>query len=232
MDAPASSGMDPQALAEACAAAMWAEDRASQDLGMAIERVAPGEAVLAMTVTERMVNGHGLCHGGFIFTLADSAFAFACNTYDQVTVAAAAQVVFARPARLGDELAAEADAERRHVERERLAENVLLLPEPGMEVLLVRVHDAPEHDHAVVVAQRARWRADHRAVVVELVPALGDDVPEHLRRVAVLVAKGEDSHPPDSTERAPPRAAQPGGHAPPAPAGRRRRSRRRSRRRA
>ena len=71
--------LDPQALAEACAAAMWAEDRASAGLGMRIARVAPGGAELTMEVERRMVNGHGICHGGFIFALADSAFAFACN---------------------------------------------------------------------------------------------------------------------------------------------------------
>ena len=100
--------LEGQALAEACARAMWAEDRASQGLGMRIERVAPGEAVLTMTVAERMVNGHGLCHGGFIFTLADSAFAFACNTYDRRTVAQHCAVTFLAPARLGDALTAHA----------------------------------------------------------------------------------------------------------------------------
>jgi acyl-CoA thioesterase len=99
---------DPQALAEACARAMWAEDQASQGLGMGIERVAPGEAVLTMRVSERMVNGHQLCHGGFIFMLADSAFAFACNSYDQRTVAQHCAVTFVAPARLGDMLAAHA----------------------------------------------------------------------------------------------------------------------------
>jgi len=71
---------DPQKLAEACAAAMWAQDTASQGLGMVLEAVGPGTAHMAMPVREGMVNGHGLCHGGFIFTLADSAFAFACNS--------------------------------------------------------------------------------------------------------------------------------------------------------
>ena len=108
MDEAAAKPPDAQALAEACARAMWAEDRASQGLGMRIERVAPGEAVLAMTVTEAMVNGHGLCHGGFIFTLADSAFAFACNTYDRRTVAQHCAVTFLAPARLGDALTARA----------------------------------------------------------------------------------------------------------------------------
>ena len=99
---------DAQRLAEACARVMWAEDEASQGLGMRLERVGPGEAVLAMTVTERMVNGHKICHGGFIFTLADSAFAFACNSYDQRAVAQHCAVTFIAPARLGDVLTAHA----------------------------------------------------------------------------------------------------------------------------
>ena len=79
--------MDAGEIARACADAMWAEDSASKGLGMQLISVEPGRAVLAMAVTETMVNGHNICHGGFIFTLADSAFAFACNTYDQRTVA-------------------------------------------------------------------------------------------------------------------------------------------------
>ena len=97
MDASAPAPPEPQALAEACARAMWVEDQASQSLGMRIERIAPGEAVLTMTVAERMVNGHGICHGGFIFTLANSAFAFACNTYDRRTVAQHCAVTFIAP---------------------------------------------------------------------------------------------------------------------------------------
>jgi acyl-CoA thioesterase len=87
---------------------MWAEDRASQALGMRLESVGPGAAVMAMTVTEAMVNGHGLCHGGFIFLLADSAFAFACNSHGQRAVAQAAQINFLAPARAGMTLVAEA----------------------------------------------------------------------------------------------------------------------------
>ena len=98
--------LDPQALAEACAAAMWGRDQASRGLGMALERIAPGEAVLAMTVRGDMVNGHDICHGGFIFTLADSAFAFACNSYDVSTVAASCDIAFLKAARLGDRLRA------------------------------------------------------------------------------------------------------------------------------
>ena len=99
---------DPDALAKACADAMWRDDAASRGLGMTLELVAPGEARLSMTVRQDMVNGHGTCHGGFVFTLADSAFAFACNTYDQRTVAQHCSVTFLAPAFLGDRLTAHA----------------------------------------------------------------------------------------------------------------------------
>jgi len=98
-------------MAEACAAAMWAEDHASKALGMHLERVTPHSARLTVLVTERMVNGHGTCHGGFIFALADSAFAFACNTTNQRHVAAHCDITYLRPARMGDHLVA--DAHRR-----------------------------------------------------------------------------------------------------------------------
>ena len=97
-----------QVLAEACAAALWADDPASQRLGMAIAAIGPGRAVLTMTVTEAMANGHGTCHGGYIFTLADSAFAFACNTVDQRSVAQQAAITFVAPAFVGDVLTATA----------------------------------------------------------------------------------------------------------------------------
>jgi acyl-CoA thioesterase len=104
---------DPQSVAEASARAMYGQDRASQALGMRVLEVRPGYARLAMRVREDMVNGHQLCHGGLIFTLADSAFAFACNTYDLVTVASAATVEFLLSARLGDELTAIAEERSR-----------------------------------------------------------------------------------------------------------------------
>ena len=87
---------------------MWAEDRASQALGMKVEKIAPGEALLSMPVRTDMTNGHGICHGGFIFTLADSTFAFACNTYDQRTVAQQCAVTFLEPVRQGEILTAHA----------------------------------------------------------------------------------------------------------------------------
>lgn len=107
---------DPHAMAKACADAMWQDDRASKGLGMRIERVAPGEAVISMIVRKEMTNGHGICHGGFIFTLADSTFAFACNTYDQRTVAQHCAVTFLQSAREGDVLTAHA-LERTRSER-------------------------------------------------------------------------------------------------------------------
>jgi acyl-CoA thioesterase len=100
--------MDAEQLAKACAERMWMEDAASRGLGIKIMSVGPGRAELAMAVTEQMVNGHNICHGGFIFTLADSAFAFACNTYNQRTVAQHCAVTFLVPGKLGDRLTARA----------------------------------------------------------------------------------------------------------------------------
>jgi acyl-CoA thioesterase len=102
-----------EALAAEVAAAMWARDRASQALGMELEDVRPGYARLRMTVRADMLNGHGTCHGGIVFALADSAFAFACNSRGVVTVASGCSVEFLSPAREGDELVAVA-TERSH----------------------------------------------------------------------------------------------------------------------
>jgi len=95
-------------LARACAEAMWKEDDASKGLGMEILSVKPGEAVLTMTVKPQMVNGQGIAHGGFIFTLADSALAFACNSHNERAVAAQCNISFVRPGKLGDRLIATA----------------------------------------------------------------------------------------------------------------------------
>jgi acyl-CoA thioesterase len=102
-----------QALAERVAERMFANDRASRALGMRIERVAPGCAEMTMPVTETMLNGHGICHGGYIFLLADSTFAFACNSYNRNTVAQGCSIDYLAPARQGDVLRA------RGVERSR-----------------------------------------------------------------------------------------------------------------
>lgn len=98
----------PEETARLSADAMWATDLASQGLGMEILEVGPGTATLAMTLTERMCNGFGMGHGGFIFSLADSAFAFACNTYDARTVAAHCAVTFLKPGTRGKRLVARA----------------------------------------------------------------------------------------------------------------------------
>lgn len=105
--------MTPDALAKACSQQMWTQDTASQNLGMQLEHVEPGNAKISMMVTEVMTNGHGICHGGYIFTLADSAFAFACNTYNQVTVAQHCTVTFLAPALLNDRLTASAQERSR-----------------------------------------------------------------------------------------------------------------------
>ena len=99
---------DPQALADAVTQAMWSRDRTTQGLGMEILRVKPGYALIAMAVRGDMVNGHHMCHGGFMFTLADSAFAYACNSYNQNTVASSCNIAFLAPAHEGDVLEAEA----------------------------------------------------------------------------------------------------------------------------
>ena len=104
----AQATFSPEELARASAEAMWKEDGASRGLGMEIVRINPGEAVLAMTVRPDMVNGHGIAHGGFIFLLADSAFAFACNSRNERTVAAQCNIAFIRPGKLGDRLIATA----------------------------------------------------------------------------------------------------------------------------
>ena len=100
--------MNPEEIARRSAEAMWAGDRASQWLGMELVDVGPGTATLRLEITADMVNGHDIGHGGITFSLADSAFAFACNSYNRVTVAAGAEIRFRKPTRLGDVLVAEA----------------------------------------------------------------------------------------------------------------------------
>ena len=97
-----------QALAEAVAEAMWSRDRAAQALGMRIDSVAPGRATLSMPVRSDMVNGHHICHGGLIFSLADTAFAYACNAYNLNTVASGCNIDFVAPGKEGDTLQATA----------------------------------------------------------------------------------------------------------------------------
>jgi len=91
------SADNPQAIAEACAEILWSGDHASRKLGITIEAIAPGYAELSMTVADDMLNGHSTCHGGFMFTLADSTFAFACNTYNQNCVAQHCTISYLSP---------------------------------------------------------------------------------------------------------------------------------------
>ena len=99
---------DAQALAEAVAEAMWSRDRAANALGIKIESVGPGVSHLSMPVRGDMVNGHHICHGGLIFSLADTAFAYACNSYNRNTVASACHIDFLAPGMENDTLDAEA----------------------------------------------------------------------------------------------------------------------------
>ena len=100
--------MNAQQIAEASRDAMWRNDRASKSLGIEVLAVGPGSATLTMTVRDDMLNGHDLCHGGLITTLADSAFAFACNAYNELTVASGFDVNLLAAGRLGDVLTATA----------------------------------------------------------------------------------------------------------------------------
>lgn len=112
---------------------MWATDAASRGLGMELVDVGPGRARLRMRVRADMVNGHGICHGGMVMTLADSAFAFACNSHGQVTVAAGADIIFVAAAREGDVLTADA-VERSRWGRSGLTD-VTVVRAPGGDVV-------------------------------------------------------------------------------------------------
>jgi acyl-CoA thioesterase len=99
---------DPQSLAQRVGDAMFAADVASKDtMGMELLACEPGRALMRMRVQARHLNGHHICHGGFIFTLADSTFAFACNSYNKNAVAAGCSIEFLKPGKLGDVLSCE-----------------------------------------------------------------------------------------------------------------------------
>jgi acyl-CoA thioesterase len=129
---------DAAEIAQASADAMWAEDNASRAMGMKIEKVGPSLAVLSMSVGANMVNGHGFCHGGYIFSLADSAFAFACNSHSQRHVAQHCQISYLAPGRLGMRLIAEA-RERHRGERSGLYD-VTVKSEAGETIAEFRGH--------------------------------------------------------------------------------------------
>ena len=129
-----------QERAERSAEAMWVGDRASRALGMRLEAVGPGTATVSMTLVDDMVNGHAIGHGGYTFTLADSAFAFACNSYNRSTVAAGAEIRFRRPTHLGDRLVARA-TERERAGRDGVYDVVVTV---GDEVVAVFVGRSKE----------------------------------------------------------------------------------------
>ena len=129
---------DATEMAQACADAMWADDKASRTMGMQIEKVGPGFAVLSMSIRVDMVNGHGLCHGGYIFSLADSALAFACNSHNQRHVAQQCQIAYLAPGRLGMRLLAEA-RERYRGERSGIYD-VTVRTEAGETIAEFRGH--------------------------------------------------------------------------------------------
>jgi acyl-CoA thioesterase len=132
----------PEEIAQRSAATMWASDRASQGLQMSLDAVGPGTATLSMTLREDMVNGHAIGHGGYTFTLADSAFAFACNSYNRATVAAGAEIRFRRPTHLGDRLVATA-TERERAGRDGVYDVLITV---GDEIVAVFVGRSKEID--------------------------------------------------------------------------------------
>ena len=104
----ATDAADPQRIAERSALAMWRGDNATRDAGITVRQVGPGTAVVTLTVTERHLNGHAMCHGGVIFTLADTAFAFACNSRNRIAVAQHNSITYLSPGRPGETLTATA----------------------------------------------------------------------------------------------------------------------------
>lgn len=104
---------DPQQLAELTGRVMYARDAAAQEAGIELLSIGPGQAQMAMTVRADMMNGHGVCHGGRVFMLADTAFAYACNSYNAVTLAVICEINFLRPSAVGARLTATA-RERSH----------------------------------------------------------------------------------------------------------------------
>ena len=130
------SSDEAQALAERVGSRMFDSDRASRGLGMAIERIGPGRAILTMTVRDDMANGHAICHGGFIFALADSAFAFACNSYNFNTVAQGCSIEYLAPAREGDVLTA--DAQERSLSGRTGVYDIEVTNQHGVTIALFR----------------------------------------------------------------------------------------------
>jgi acyl-CoA thioesterase len=128
--------MDSQQLAKAAGDAMYSNDIACQDLGIELRSISPGRAEMTMTVRDTMLNGHDVCHGGFIFTLADSCFAYACNSHNQNTLAAGARIDFLAPGRAGDVLLAR--GEERALAGRTGIYDVTVSNQDGTEIALFR----------------------------------------------------------------------------------------------
>ncbi len=126
----------PQRLAEAVGAALYARDHAAHALGITLVEIRPGYARMTMTVRPDMLNSHDICHGGFTFTLADTAFAYACNARNYVTVATGADIIYPASGRLGDLLAAV--AEERYVQGRNGVTDVTITTQSGTVVALFR----------------------------------------------------------------------------------------------
>lgn len=105
--------VDADELAKRCATAMFARDIASKDLGITLKEIGPGHAVMCMEIKPSMANGDGVCHGGLLFSLADTAMAFASNSHNEVYVAIGASIEFLAPGRIGETIVAEATEEHR-----------------------------------------------------------------------------------------------------------------------
>ena len=131
-----SAHADPQAQAEEIGRELYARDSASHALGIALEEIRPGYARMKMTIRADMVNGHDLAHGGLIFTLADSTFAFACNSHNHVTVAQGATIEFLAPGKLGDVLTAE--GRERHASGRTGVYDITVTNQAGRTIALFR----------------------------------------------------------------------------------------------
>ena len=128
--------LTPEEVAKAVAQTMFGKDKAAQHLGMALKSIGPGKAVMTMRVTDEMLNGHNICHGGYVFTFADTAFAYACNAYNQNTVAQGAQIDFLRP--VAPDSLLTATAEERSRSRQTGVYDVTVTDQDGRVVALFR----------------------------------------------------------------------------------------------
>lgn len=128
--------MTPQERAERSAAAMWAGDTAAQSLDMILVRIAPGQAVMTMPVRPTHLNGHGMCHGGYIFTLADTAFVYACNSHNALVVAQENSITFLSPGQKGELLTA--TATEAYLKGRSGVYDVVVTGEDGRKVALFR----------------------------------------------------------------------------------------------